>query len=74
MKQSRHSSRWKSQFFRLDDGFLTCYDMKSLVGTTPNKVKQAEQGIPETPGFAPRRFSLIVLACLRILFMKRESN
>ncbi|CAM9467577.1 unnamed protein product, partial [Ectocarpus fasciculatus] len=37
MKQSKHSSRWKSQFFRLDDGFLTCYDMKSLVGTTPNK-------------------------------------
>lgn len=38
MKQSRYFSRWKPRFFRLEDGFLTYYDKKSLVGTHKNKV------------------------------------
>lgn len=39
MKQSRYFSRWKPRYFRLEDGFLTYYDKKSLVGTNhKNKV------------------------------------
>lgn len=47
MKQSRYFSRWKPRYFRLEDGFLTYYDKKSLVGTHhKNKVRprMAEHG------------------------------
>ncbi|CAM9166452.1 unnamed protein product [Ascophyllum nodosum] len=37
MKQSKYFSRWKPRYFRLEDGFLTYYDKKSLVGTHKNK-------------------------------------
>lgn len=63
MKQSKHSSRWKSQFFRLDDGFLACYDKKSLVGTTPNKVKRKRVFLKHQ--VAPRHLSQIVLSVSR---------
>lgn len=36
MKQSKYFSRWKPRYFKLEDGYLTYYDKKSLVGT-PNK-------------------------------------
>lgn len=39
MKQSKYFSRWKPRYFRLEDGFLTYYDKKSLVGTHKNKVR-----------------------------------
>lgn len=39
MKQSKYFSRWKPRYFRLEDGFLTYYDKKSLVGTHKNKVQ-----------------------------------
>lgn len=38
MKQSKLSSRWKPFYFRLDDGYLACYEKKSLLGTSPSKV------------------------------------
>lgn len=38
MKQSKYFSRWKPRYFRLEDGFLTYYDKKALVGTHKNKV------------------------------------
>lgn len=37
MKQSKFFSRWRPRYFRLEDGFLTYYDKKSLVGTHKNK-------------------------------------
>ncbi|CBJ30507.1 conserved unknown protein [Ectocarpus siliculosus] len=37
MKQSKYFSRWKPRYFRLEDGYLTYYDKKSLVGTNKNK-------------------------------------
>lgn len=37
MKQSKYFSRWKPRYFRLEDGFLTYYDKKSLVGTNKHK-------------------------------------
>eukprot|EP00903_Cladosiphon_okamuranus_P006607 g6454.t1 len=37
MKQSKYFSRWKPRYFRMEDGFLTYYDKKSLVGTHKNK-------------------------------------
>lgn len=40
MKQSKYFSRWKPRYFRLEDGFLTYYDSKSLVGTHKNKVNK----------------------------------
>lgn len=40
MKQSKYFSRWKPRYFRLEDGFLTYYDKKSLVGTHKNKVQK----------------------------------
>lgn len=42
MKQSRFFSKWKPRYFRLEDGFLTYYDKKSLVGTHKNKVGDSE--------------------------------
>lgn len=44
MKQSKYFSRWKPRYFRLEDGFLTYYDKKSLVGTHKNKVRYLVQG------------------------------
>eukprot|EP00904_Undaria_pinnatifida_P007215 jgi/Undpi1/3623/HiC_scaffold_16.g06993.m1 len=38
MKQKRFTARWKSYYFKLDDGYLTHYENKSLVGTRKSKV------------------------------------
>lgn len=40
LKQKRFTARWVSHFFRLEDGYLTHYEKKSLVGTKKNKVKR----------------------------------
>ncbi|CAN0374248.1 unnamed protein product, partial [Hapterophycus canaliculatus] len=40
MKQGKLSSRWKPFYFRLDNGYLACYEKKSLVGTSPSKGMQ----------------------------------
>lgn len=38
MKQSRYFSRWKPRYFKLEDGYLTYFEKKALVGTSKNKV------------------------------------
>lgn len=38
MKQKRFTARWQTYYFKLEDGFLTHYEKKSLVGTRKNKV------------------------------------
>lgn len=38
MKQRRFTARWQSYFFKLEDGFLTPFEKKSLVGTKKHKV------------------------------------
>ena len=40
MKQKRFTARWKSYYFRLEDGYLTHYENKSLVGTRKSKVRK----------------------------------
>ncbi|CAM9355556.1 unnamed protein product [Discosporangium mesarthrocarpum] len=37
MKQSKFFSRWKPRYFQLENGYLTYYDKKSLVGARKNK-------------------------------------
>ncbi|CAM9886122.1 unnamed protein product, partial [Ectocarpus sp. 12 AP-2014] len=37
MKQKRFTARWQTYYFKLEDGFLTHYDKKSLVGTRKRK-------------------------------------
>eukprot|EP00752_Nemacystus_decipiens_P009380 g8383.t1 len=37
MKQKRFTARWQTYYFKLEDGFLTHYEKKSLVGTRKNK-------------------------------------
>lgn len=40
MKQKRFTARWQTYYFKLEDGFLTHYEKKSLVGTRKNKVNR----------------------------------
>ena len=42
MKQSKFFSKWKPRYFRLENGFLTYYDKKALVGTPKHKVGDSE--------------------------------
>eukprot|EP00903_Cladosiphon_okamuranus_P011080 g10459.t1 len=37
MKQKRFTARWQTYYFKLENGFLTHYEKKSLVGTRKNK-------------------------------------
>ncbi|CAB1114761.1 unnamed protein product [Ectocarpus sp. CCAP 1310/34] len=41
MKQKRFTARWQTYYFKLEDGFLTHYDKKSLVGTRKRKVPRS---------------------------------
>lgn len=43
MKQKRFTARWQTYYFKLEDGFLTHYEKKSLVGTRKNKVGGTNQ-------------------------------
>lgn len=43
MKQKRFTARWQTYYFKLEDGFLTHYEKKSLVGTRKHKVRQGNK-------------------------------
>lgn len=46
MKQKRFTARWQTYYFKLEDGFLTHYEKKSLVGTRKHKVRQDKKKGP----------------------------
>lgn len=66
MVQSKMMKRWTPRYFVLENGYLSYYDKKSLVGTKKRKVRcaarcdqavvQAKSGvpIPDTPHYTDR--------------------
>ena len=50
-----YMDRWKKCYVKLEDGFLTRYDKKSLVGTGKNKVRREYFVVrPSNAGVSPR--------------------